>query len=239
MKCILKFLLIVFLSAGFLSHTNSCRKEEAIPVVTTSEITGIKTNSAICGGTVTDEGSGPVTVRGVCWSLNETFSDTKRTFDGSGDGSFTSDLIGLKDNTSYFVRAYATNDAGTGFGMSRVFRTKVLGQPPSATTLPATQITPFSATLNGSVNPNNSTTTAKIAYSTDSNHYDNWTKDGWFFASYKNCDPWPLLPGNTPVDVSVNVSGLEEETTYYFWLDATNELGRAFGDCLSFKTGKE
>ena len=102
-----------------------------LPGVTTSNVTSITTNSAVCGGNVTADGNLDVTARGVCWSTspNPTITDNKTT-DGSGTGSFTSNITGLAENTTYYVRAYATNSKGTAYGEERSFTTT-----PSAGTL--------------------------------------------------------------------------------------------------------
>jgi hypothetical protein len=102
-----------------------CQKEEVLlPVLTTSEVTEINFTSATSGGTITSEGSGTVRSRGVCWSTNDdpTIADNK-TSDGVGPGNFTSIMLGLNGSTTYFVRAYATNSGGTGYGMTISFKT--------------------------------------------------------------------------------------------------------------------
>ena len=94
---------------------------EALPVVTTSAVSNItldnSTINATCGGNVTDMGAFDVTARGVCWSTsqNPTISGSHTT-DGSGLGSFTSNITGLTGGATYYVRAYATNSAGTAYG---------------------------------------------------------------------------------------------------------------------------
>ena len=94
---------------------------EALPKVTTSAVSDITVVSgsinAKCGGNVTDIGAYDVTARGVCWSTssNPTIADNHTT-DGSGLGNFTSTITGLTANTTYYVRAYATNSAGTAYG---------------------------------------------------------------------------------------------------------------------------
>ena len=95
-----------------------------IPIVTTALITGITINSAISGGNITSDGGGAITASGVCWSTaqNPTTTDSKTT-DGSGTGSFTSNITDLSANTLYYVRAYATNSAGTAYGNQRSFQT--------------------------------------------------------------------------------------------------------------------
>ena len=89
----------------------------SVPTVTTAAVTNITSTFATSGGNVTDDGGATVTTRGVCWSSsqNPTISDSHTT-DGSGTGSFTSSLAGLTPNTTYYVRAYATNSAGTAYG---------------------------------------------------------------------------------------------------------------------------
>ena len=94
--------------------------------VTTNNITNIKSTTAQCGGVVsmTSVYDLTVTARGVCWSTNPnpTINDNK-TSDGSGTGSFTSNLINLTENTTYYVRAYATNEKGTSYGEEKSFKT--------------------------------------------------------------------------------------------------------------------
>ena len=94
--------------------------------ITTASITNITENSATSGGEVTDEGGSSVTAKGVVWhtSENPTITTyTGKTNDGSGLGSFTSFLTGLASGQTYYVRAYATNSEGTGYGEQKVFAT--------------------------------------------------------------------------------------------------------------------
>jgi len=96
--------------------------------VVTNPITNITSTTATGGGNIKSDGGFPITERGVCWSTsqNPTVSDSK-TIDGSGIGSFTSNLTGLTLNTLYYVRAYATNTKGTMYGNQVNFKT-VLGE---------------------------------------------------------------------------------------------------------------
>ena len=88
------------------------------PSLTTKVITNITTTTATSGGDINSDGGANITARGICWSAanqNPTISDSKTT-NGSGTGSFTSNITGLLANTTYYVRAYATSSAGTGYG---------------------------------------------------------------------------------------------------------------------------
>lgn len=105
----------------------------SMPSVTTNNVTNIFSNSALCGGNVTSDGGANVTARGVCWSTSPspTVNDT-HTSDGTSMGSFTSNMTDLNANTTYYVRAYATNNLGTAYGIEVSFTTSSLptdGQP--------------------------------------------------------------------------------------------------------------
>ena len=95
-----------------------------IPTVVTNSISSITETSAQSGGNVTSDGGATVTTRGVCWSTSENpqLSDSYTT-DGSGTGSFTSNITGLSPYITYYVRAYATNIHGTAYGLQYSFFT--------------------------------------------------------------------------------------------------------------------
>lgn len=95
-----------------------------LPTVTTTAISNIQRTTASGGGNVSSDGGATVTARGVCWSTssNPTTANSKTT-DGSGTGSFTSSITGLLPNTTYYVRAYATNSVGTAYGANETFKT--------------------------------------------------------------------------------------------------------------------
>jgi hypothetical protein len=90
--------------------------------VTTAAVTSIVGSTAVSGGNVICTGSAPVTSRGVCWSTtaNPTIADNHTT-DGSGMGTFTSQITGLAPSTLYHVRAYVTNSQGTFYGADVAF----------------------------------------------------------------------------------------------------------------------
>ena len=102
-----------------------------LPYVATTNITNITTNSATGGGNVTDEGSSSVFAKGLCWntSINPTTYNAS-TNDGVGIGPYTSYLTNLNPSTHYFVRAYATNIVGTGYGENIEFITLAPGEEP-------------------------------------------------------------------------------------------------------------
>ena len=105
--------------------TFTTKKEIELPEVKTAEVEDITEREAVSGGEVISDGGAEVTARGICWSTkqNPTIEDNKTT-DGSGVGIFTSNLSNLERNTTYYVRAYATNEVGTSYGEEVTFTTK-------------------------------------------------------------------------------------------------------------------
>ena len=95
-----------------------------LPSVNTSQVSGITSGKAQCGGAVSSDGGASITARGVCWNTSG-YPTTKdhKTVDGSGTGSFISLLSELSRGTEYFVRAYATNSKGTAYGEPLRFTT--------------------------------------------------------------------------------------------------------------------
>jgi uncharacterized protein (TIGR02145 family) len=87
-----------------------------LPVVSTVGLSNITTTTVNSGGNITSDGGSAITARGVCWSTsqNPLITDNK-TIDGTGSGSFTSNITGLNAGYTYYIRAYATNQRGTGY----------------------------------------------------------------------------------------------------------------------------
>lgn len=94
----------------------------ALATVSTISLTNITSTTATCGGIVILDGGLPVTQRGVCWSTshNPSTSDN-HTVDGSGLGIFISNLTGLTQNSTYYIRAYAVNELGESYGTEYSF----------------------------------------------------------------------------------------------------------------------
>lgn len=193
-----------------------------MPTVTTNNVTNITQTSAKCGGNVTDAGGGTVTARGVCWSTNQnpTTSD-QHTTNGSGTGSFTSNITGLTSGTTYYVRAYATNSEGTSYGEQRTFETSL--SLPTVTTNNVIDITINSATCGGNVtNDGGGTVTSRgVCWGTSSNPTINnsHTDDGAGTGSFAS-----------------SITGLTPATTYYVRAYATNSAGTAYGENRTFST---
>ena len=147
MNRLFKNSVIVILLSGTAIYLPSCKKEATLPVVTTTTVSNVTQTSALAGGAVTDNGGADVTEFGVCWSTtpNPTIGGNKKTIDVS-PGSFTVSLSGLTVNTKYYVRAYATNSAGTNYGNEVTFTTSDINKAATAPTLTTTVVTSVTET---------------------------------------------------------------------------------------------
>lgn len=192
-----------------------------LATVTTNNITNITQTGATCGGIVTDDNGSPVTARGVCWSASHfpTVSLSTKTTDGSGIGSFTSQITSLVGNTTYYVRAYATNAIGTSYGSEKSFVTTA--NLPTVTTTSISNITNNSAESGGNVTSSGgaSVTARGVCWSTTTNPTisNNKTSNGSGTGSFTSV-----------------ITGLANATTYYVRAYATNSSGTGYGNQLSF-----
>ena len=205
-----------------------------LPILTTKEIEDITETSATSGGEVVSDGGAPVIARGICWSTsqNPTIDDNDgMTTDGNGTGTFTSDLVNLTANTTYYVRAYATNVMGTAYGEQRSFTTEEEEAeltPPTVITSEVIDITETTAVSGGNVTDDGgATVTARgICWSISQNptldDNDGMTTDG-----------------NGTGTFTSNLINLTANTTYYVRAYATNEKGTSYGDEISFTTEEE
>jgi uncharacterized protein (TIGR02145 family) len=129
--------LLILATASFFLLA-ACVKEEnkvALPSISTLAVTEISVTTAKSGGNVLNDGGGDITSKGILWSTiqNPTFEQhTGLTVEGAGAGLFQIILTGLNQNTTYYVKAYATNSAGTAYGSQVQFTTETAGSEPVA-----------------------------------------------------------------------------------------------------------
>jgi len=193
-----------------------------LPTVSTNNVVYTDGLTATCGGNITADGGLAVTARGVCWAIGTTPTiNNNITVNGNGGGPFSSTLTNLLPGTSYFVRAYATNDAGTAYGIAYSFTT--LGMP-TIETSEAVAITHFSALI-GAVNMNaqeSAIIDKGICWSSAPNPL-----------VYQNA---MVSAGNTPGDFKKSVQGLAINTTYYARAYIISNIGIVYGNTISFTT---
>ena len=199
-----------------------------IPVITTNDITNITSAGAKSGGNISSDGRGSgtlawtnITSRGVVWgtSINPTIALSTKTSDGTGTGSFESVISGLAFGTKYYLRSYATNSMGTGYG-NEISITTING--PAITTTSITDITSNGAKSGGTINSDGgspilargvvwgTSTNPTIALSTK-------TINGTGTGSFQSV-----------------ITLLDGIRTYYVRAYATNSAGTAYGNEITF-----
>ena len=207
----------------------SCKTEsdEAIkPTLITLSITDITAISASSGGQIKTDGGSSVTVRGVVWSTSEKptiENHTGITNDGMGVGTFSSNLTNLTPNTIYYVRAYATNDNGTEYGIQQTLTTQdgnvVL------TTGTVLSITPASATCGGEIlnDGGDSVVVCGVVWNTEVDP----TIDNHIGISSDKPELGKFVS---------TITKLSPNTTYYVRAYATNGIATTYGNQKNFKT---
>ncbi|HSN50519.1 MAG TPA: FISUMP domain-containing protein, partial [Bacteroidales bacterium] len=193
------------------------------PTLTTTAITSPARTTAVSGGNITNNGGAPVTARGVCWSTSSgPLATGSHTSDGTGNGTFTSNITGLTPATTYYVRAYATNTAGTAYGNELFFTTSPV-LVPTVTTTAVTGVTLTTAVSGGSITDDNGgAVTARGVC---------WNISGNPTAS----DP-KTTDGSGTGSFSSNIAGLAAGTVYYVRAYATNSAGTGYGTQLRLST---
>jgi len=197
-------------------------KVENRPEIITSSVSTIASYSASCGGNVKSDAGKEITARGICWSTaeNPTISNFK-TSDGSGIGVFISSITDLTAATKYYVRAYATNSAGTVYGNQISFVTSAA--IPSLVTTTISSITQTSAVTGGVITSNGGAaiTARGVCWNTSANATisNNKTTNGSGNGTFSSL-----------------ITGLAKGTTYYVRAYATNSVGTAYGNEFSFTT---
>jgi hypothetical protein len=216
----------------------SCNKEETeqevitYPTILTSSATEITRTTAVTGGSITSDGGSNIIARGVCWRANAvpTLGHYRNTYDGKGMGSFISVITELSPNTTYFIRAYATNSLGTEYGDTISFTTQPAIDPtsiPILRTFEVTSITENCVTSGGFMTYENvnevvdTISTRGVCWSTTPNPTieDSNSVDGKGKGSFNSC-----------------LTGLEPLTTYYIRAYSINNLGVGYGDQITFTT---
>jgi hypothetical protein len=196
--------------------------EVTVPVLSTTTASSITSTTATSGGIVSSNGGAVVTARGVCWSTNSnpTIIDNKSS-DGTGSGTFSSFLIGLTANTTYYVRAYATNSIGTAYGNQISFRTAV--NSPTIITTAATSITSTTANSGGNITSDGGGAISQrgVCWGTTSNPTtaNNKTSNG----------------SGTGIFTS-SLTSLSAGVTYFVRAYAINNSGTYYGNELTFRT---
>jgi len=202
----------------------SCKKEEKtqVPDLTTTSVSNINQTTAICGGNIISNGGFPITASGVCWSTSQAPSiNSTKTLSSVIIGTFSDTITSLIANTLYYVRAYATNSAGTTYGNEISFTTSPAILPRLTTKAP-NSVTQTSAISGGNTSTDGGApiTARGICWSTTENPsiaLTTKTTDGIGTGAFTS-----------------SLSGLTLGFTYYVRAYATNSIGTSYGEQKSF-----
>lgn len=219
----MKKLFQILALAGALVAVACTPEEEVDPnvAITTAEVTEIEGTTAKSGGNITHDGGAAITSRGVCWGTeaNPTIENFC-TKDGSGSGEYVSTLTDLVPGTAYYVRAYCTNVNGITYGNEVTFSVGAI--LPVVATKSVTDVTTTTAVVNASVGYDGGAAITEygICYATTENPTTDNTK--------------VVVTTNDNGNYSVSLEDLVSGQTYYVRAFATNSVGTAYGEQLSF-----
>lgn len=203
----------------------------ALAQLATAPVEQIQVTTAVSGGTIGNTGGGTITAVGVCWVENwsnppsnsppPTVENSTKTIQQPDGNSFISTLTDLSPGTRYQVRAYVTSEVGTSYGEALIFETKAT--LPTIATAPVSAVTSNSAATGGNV-----------------------IKQGGHVATERGVcwgtQPQPTISGSKTLNGSgagsftSTLSGLAPGTQYYVRAYATNSVGTAYGEELTFTT---
>lgn len=198
----------------------------ALPMVTTNVAADVLQTGATSGGNVIATGYSNITARGVCWSTNQnpTTADSK-TNEATGIGTFTSKLTGLLTNSTYYVRAFATNSAGTAYGNQVTLKTFQNVVFPTVITSAAINITENAAASGGNV-----TETGGVEVSAKG--------ICWGINQNPTITDNKTIDGNGTGQFASQMSNLVQGTAYYVRAYASNSAGTGYGDQVTLTTLK-
>jgi hypothetical protein len=208
------------------------------PTTVTNAASGVTVTSATLNGSLNPNGASATgwfrysaTNPGAC---SDAFGTRVPTSGGTALGAGTSSVnfaqsaLGLSANTTYYYCAIGNNEGGTTTGSVQSFTTSAI-TPPTASTSVASGVTATSSTLNGLANPNGTLTTAWFRYATT----NPGTCDDVFGTQTATTSAGS---GTTSVAYNRLVTGLTDNTTYYYCAIAANAGGTTFGVVGNFTT---
>jgi uncharacterized protein (TIGR02145 family) len=205
----------------------SCEKEAQPPMVETKGVSDIGLSSFTASGSLVEPGNGGVNQHGFCWSLapapniegDSSISLGPRT----EAGDFTYDITGLEQNTAYYLRAYAVNEAGIGYGKDMVVKTDRELTVPLVVTNSVHTVTEHSAMVGGVVRDDGGSEI--ISYGICWDTQPDPDIEGKHKAFSEGTGPY-----------STSIKDLELSTLYYVRAFAINSTGLAYGNEVMFRT---
>ena len=193
------------------------------PQVSSVSVSNIKVTAATLQATLINDGEGTITDVGFVYAThsNPTVDDHNVSC-GAKTSSFSYEIDNLKENTTYYVRAYATNEAGTSYGEEITTFTTLEIKQPTLSNVTVSSVSHKSASFSAQVEQTNNGTITEVGFVYSTNPNPELT-------DYKmTCD--------TGLSFSGRISSLTPNTTYYVRAYASNEKGTAFSEQVEFRT---
>ena len=180
-------------SAGKIGYGNdkdfTTLQSVSAPTVITLEVTSPTQTTATGNGNVTDDGGSPITERGVCWGTNHNpdLNGSYNSCTTNGTGTYQVSMTGLTPGTTYYVRAYARNEAGLSYAENEVSFSTGAQQY----TITVSASTGGSAHVGSTTGPNTGTFTqgqSCTVYAVANSNYTftNWTEGGTVVSTQAN-----------------------------------------------------
>ena len=207
---------------GYGNEVSFTTAPATIPVVTTQTAFNITAETAQSGGVITDTGGAPMIAQGICWSTHsEPTTNDFKTTDETGNASFTTLLQGLTPNTRYYYRAYAQNQAGTGYGMIESFETGSI-EMPAVTTSAAIAATSYKVKAGGIIiNTGNAPVVCGLCWNT---------------TRTPTVDDNKTIATPDEMVFTDSIGNLKGSTTYFIRAYVTNSAGTTYGEEVSATT---
>lgn len=195
-----------------------------IPTINTVALSGITSSSVQTGGEIISDGGNAITDRGICWSTSTTPTLLDNSIsEGNGSDIYILNITGLNSSTTYYVRSYATNSQGTGYGNEYSFTTLTNIIPPSVVTTAPSKIYPNQAVSGGVItNPN----------------WVSISKKGLCWSTNPSPDTLDFQMAITASSstFSSTIVGLEDSTLYYLRAFIVYNGGVIYGNEVTFTT---
>ncbi|MGA2298722.1 MAG: T9SS type A sorting domain-containing protein [FCB group bacterium] len=200
-----------------------------IPQVSTNEISEITDTSATCGGTIESVRLSAIVNQGICWNTsgNPTLNDNPISNHQLGSNNFSCPLTGLTPSKTYYIRAYATNDEGTGYGITKTFTTLNSIFIPTVITIVPTNITSTTIQAGGNVTSDGGTLIIDrgIIYSS------------MLDPTLNNYPGGGIISNGGGIGIFDTIlSELISNTSYYVRAYATNSVGTGYGSSIPCNT---
>lgn len=186
------------------------------------ELSNIAAESVVASSSIISAGGGTITERGFCYGLTKNPTTSNSTVKASGtSGEYSCTIAGLKNNTVYYIRAYAINESGT-FYSAEVTVTTLRGIA-TVSTSAATNVKALSATINGEIvsDGGSNITERGFCYGTSANPTTNSTV---------------VKINGTIGTITKDLTNLDKATKYYVRAYAINGYGTHYGNEVSFTT---